>query len=126
MESHDTGQPPGPLDVRELVASSLLIAIQSDLSGDRKSDIVWRHATTGQNIVWFMNGGTRTSVGTITTVDANWTVAGVGDFNGDAKADILWRKNTGEDVIWLMNGASRISAHSLTTLPDANWKVIGP
>ena len=28
----------------------------ADFDGDGKADILWRHADTGQNSLWFMNG----------------------------------------------------------------------
>src|SRR2546422_1001633 len=68
-----------------------------DFSGSGKSDILWRNSSTGQNVLWLMNGATVASAPALATVaDLNWTIAGARDFNGDGKADILWRnKSTG-------------------------------
>jgi subtilisin-like proprotein convertase family protein len=102
-----------------------------DFNGDRKSDILWRHGVSGENVVWFMERNQLVS-GTFTVpsalADVNWQMAGTGDFNGDAKPDILWRHDvSGQNVVWFMNG------HVLTTgtflnppaLEDVNWKMVG-
>jgi FG-GAP-like repeat len=65
------------------------------------ADILWRHAATGQNAVWCMDGVTLTSAALFTPLgDPNWTIVGVGDFNGDGKPDILWRHAaTGQNAV---------------------------
>jgi hypothetical protein len=46
---------------------------------DGKADIVWRHSTSGQNVMWFMNGPTLVS-GTFTNpaifADNDWRMVG--------------------------------------------------
>jgi hypothetical protein len=81
-----------------------------DFNGDGKSDILFRNATTGATLIWFMNGATKTGGGaTSVSATTGWAVAGVGDFNGDGEADILWRNvTTGATQIWLMNGTTKI------------------
>ena len=69
-------------------------AVRGDLQGDGRGDILWRHATSGQNVVWFMNGATRSSTGTLSAADTTWAIVGQGDFNADGKADILWRRSS--------------------------------
>src|SRR5262245_33472306 len=79
-----------------------------DFNLDTKPDILWRHSTSGENVMWFMNGvtlvaGTFTNPPTLT--DVRWRMVGVGDFNRDARPDIAWRHSeSGENVIWFMNG----------------------
>ena len=104
------------------------VAGVGDFNGDGKSDILWRHASTGENYIYFMNGTTVLGSSTYTdqVTDTNWGVAGVGDFNGDGKADILWRNaSTGEDYIFFMNGATVLGSSTYTnTVPDMNWKIV--
>ena len=81
----------------------------ADFDADSRTDLLWRHATSGQNALWYMNGATLVS-GTFTTPailpDVRWTVVGTGEFNADGRPDILWRHATsGEDVVWYMNGS---------------------
>src|SRR5688572_33440299 len=47
-----------------------------DFDGDGKSDILWRHAATGQNYIYFMDGKAIIAEGFIRNVsDLNWKVA---------------------------------------------------
>ena len=102
-----------------------------DFNGNGQSDIVWRNANTGENVVWYMNGTTWTGLFSyIATVNpaTGWNIAGVGDFTGDGKPDILWRNaNTGENVIWHMNGATWTDAFNYvaTVNPAAGWNIAG-
>src|SRR5438445_227158 len=79
-----------------------------DFSGSGKSDILWRNSSTGQNVLWLMNGATVASAPALATVaDLNWTIAGARDFNGDGKADILSRnRSTGRNALFLMHGGT--------------------
>ena len=65
-----------------------------DFDGDGKSDILWRNSTTGQVYLWFMNGTTITSSGSVTYVSSDWVIQGVGDYDGSGRAGILWRNST--------------------------------
>jgi hypothetical protein len=97
--------------------------VEGDFDGDGKADLLWRNATTGQAIVWLMDGDTRLEAGSIGTVSATWEIAGTGDFNGDGRADILWRNtSTGNTILWQMDGFERTEARSIGTVPLA-WTV---
>ena len=92
-------------------SSGLSVNISSvpcDFNSDGKTDILWRNKSTGQNIVWFMNGATYSSYAELMQVaDTNWEIVGTVDFNGDGKTDILWRnKATGQNVVWFMDGVA--------------------
>jgi len=98
-----------------------------DFNGDGKTDILWRNKSTGQNVVWLMNGTTYSSYAELLQVtDTNWEIVGTGDFNGDGKTDILWRnKSTGQNVVWYMNGAVYSSYTELMQVTDTNWQIVG-
>jgi len=98
-----------------------------DFNGDGKTDILWRNKTTGQNVVWFMNGAVYSNYAELLQVgDTNWEIVGTGDFNGDGKTDILWRnKTTGQNVVWYMNGAVRSGYSYIDTVADTNWQIVG-
>ena len=97
-----------------------------DFNGDGKTDILWRNKSTGQNVVWLMNGVTWSSSAALQVADTNWQIVGTGDFNGDGKTDILWRnKSTGQNVVWLMNGTTYSSYAELMQASDTNWQIVG-
>jgi hypothetical protein len=48
-----------------------------DFNSDGKTDILWRNKSTGQNVVWFMNGTTYSSYAELMQVtDTNWEIVG--------------------------------------------------
>jgi hypothetical protein len=99
------------------------IAGIGDFNGDGKTDILWRNSS-GELVLWLMNGTTISSQRSLGVIPNDWQVAGIGDFNGDGKADILWRNANGQVYITLMNGFSLVGAGSPGTLtPD--WQVAG-
>ncbi|MBD1863032.1 MULTISPECIES: FG-GAP-like repeat-containing protein [Trichocoleus] len=104
-----------------------LATTASDLDGDGKSDILWRHAVSGSVGAWLMNGLSRREAREIAVEpDQNWKVVGVGDLDGDGKSDVLWRHAVSGSVDgWLMNGFSRKSAGTILVEQDQNWKVVG-
>src|SRR5213082_1516186 len=98
-----------------------------DFNGSGTSDILWRNSSTGQNVLWLMNGATVASAPALPTVaNLNWIIAGAGDFNGDGKADILWHnQSTGQSQIWFMNGGTLSSAADTYTVSDTHWAIVG-
>jgi hypothetical protein len=100
-------------------------ANRSDFNGDGQADIVWQNSSTGERVIWLMNGTSHTSTVSLGTVATSWNIAGSSDFNGDGKADIVWQNSsTGERVIWLMNGTSHTATVSLGTVATS-WSIAG-
>ncbi|MCZ7599537.1 MAG: VCBS repeat-containing protein [Gammaproteobacteria bacterium] len=99
---------------------------RNDFDGDGRTDLFWRNMTNGRNVLWFMDGLSRTSSGdTLGINDPDWQLAGFGDFNGDAHTDILWRsQSSGRNVIWLMNGTTRIGEGDTVVLNDPAWELV--
>jgi FG-GAP-like repeat len=96
---------------------------RGDFNGDGKSDILWQNSSTGQRVIWLMNGTTLQSTVSLGTVATSWSIAGSSDFNGDGKADILWQNSsTGQRLIWIMNGTTHTSNVSLGFLATS-WKI---
>jgi hypothetical protein len=96
-----------------------------DFDGDWKTDIFWRHATSGQTAVWLMYGPFY-SIGSPGTVsDLNWQIKGIGDFNGDGKTDIFWQdSSTGWTSIWFMAGTTTSSQAAIGQV-GLNWQIKG-
>src|SRR5262245_58815183 len=88
-------------------ASPWSIAGTGDLDGDGKSDILWVNGTSGQVVIWLVNGTSVVGGGSPGLAASPWTIAETGDFNGDNKSDILWYNSTsGLLAVWLLNGTS--------------------
>src|ERR1043166_6965275 len=101
------------------------MATAADLNGDGRAELLWRNTSTGANAIWYMNGTTIESTGTLPTADANWSLVAARDLNADGKIDLIWRnKTSGENAVWFMNGASIASQASLLTVSDTNWSII--
>jgi YD repeat-containing protein len=100
-------------------------SIFSDFNGDRRTDALWRHGSTGTVAIWLMNGTSISSTGVAGGVTTDWQIKGVGDFNGDGKADILWQHiPTGTVGTWLMNGTS-ISSTGVAGGVTTDWQIKG-
>ena len=100
---------------------------KNDFNGDGKTDILWRHETSGSNIVWYMDGATFLGYAYLRDVaDLNWKIVGTGDFNGDGKVDILWRHaSSGSNIVWYMDGTTFLGYAYLRDVADLNWKIVG-
>ncbi len=105
-------------------------AVSSDFNSDGQSDILLRNASSGDNLVRFMNGVTTLEDGVIgrQIPDINWRFDALGDFNSDQKADIVLRNynGSGQILLWTMDGANIINETLLGRLvPDPTWAVGG-
>ena len=100
--------------------------VPSDLTGDRKSDILWHHATRGEVWLWPMDGAAHTAESYVGLVgEAGWEVRGLGDQTGDGQADLLWRHGpTGLLYLWTMNGSAVESEAYMGTVEPA-YDIVG-
>ena len=115
--------------IRTVADQNWQVAGIGDFDGDGKDDILWRHAVTGQNYLYPMDGlAIKPTEGYLRSVaDLNWKVVGVADFDGDGKSDILWRNSSsGQNYIYPMNGTSiKATEGFIRTVADMNWQVKG-
>ena len=82
-------------------------ATHNDFDGNGRSDLLWRNAENGLNVIWPNAVSTwARSLKPVSNLD--WRIAGCGDFDGDQHADILWRNRaTGATVIWYAGSSDR-------------------
>jgi hypothetical protein len=111
-----------------IVKLGALSKTRADFNADRRSDVLWRNSSTGENYLYPMNGTTiLAGEGYVRAVpDLSWSIAGTGDFDGNGSADILWRNSsTGQNYVYFMNGVSIVGEGYLRTVSDQNWQVAG-
>jgi hypothetical protein len=99
----------------------------ADFSGDGKPDVLWRRASTGEDVIWVIDGAVITSAAALPAIpNASCDIRGSGDLNGDGRSDLVWRNAvTGANIVWLMNGVTLAGAAFITTLADINWELNG-
>lgn len=104
-----------------------VVAAVDDFNGDRKSDMIIQHTSTGQVRLWAMDGVTRIDDVMLLPGGTAWRVAASADLNADGKADLLWRlPATGEIYAWLMNGPNVAQEGLLTpSAVDPRWRIAG-
>lgn len=80
--------------------------VKNDFDADGDSDLLWRDSSSGSNVVWVMQNGTRSASNVLGSNATTYTIEGVADFDADGDDDVLFRNNTtGQSVIWtLQNG----------------------
>jgi hypothetical protein len=101
------------------------IVATGDFNHDGKPDVVWRNQTSGQNMVWYMNGAAKLGEEAFLSFAAPWQIAGVADINNDGNPDLLWRNsNNGQNYVWYMNGVTRTG---IAAMPNFNgiWQIVG-
>jgi len=101
--------------------------VKGDFNGDADSDLVWQNKSTGQTIVWLLDGTIKTGEAELPTVGSpSWSISGVDDFNDDGRSDLVWRHSgTFQTVVWLMNGTTYLGEATLPGVSAATWRIAG-
>ncbi len=103
------------------------IVMFGDFDGNGSSDVYWRNTTTGQCLVWYMQGLLPSRTAIVYTAPAEWKTIGAGDFNGDGVSDVLWHNSTtGEVYVHRMSstGINPTGTGSLGRVADLNWEIV--
>jgi hypothetical protein len=105
------------------------LASVRDMNLDGRPDFVWHNTTTGQLLVWFLNGSQVVSAqvpNPAQIADTNWKLRGTADFDRNGRPDFLWHNEaTGELRYWPMNGLT--ATNSIQLIPATvgpNWKIV--
>jgi hypothetical protein len=104
------------------------LAVRSgDYDGDGKSDLDWHNNSTGETLVWRMDGLNVTgSMLGMAIADSNWRPMANVDLNGDGKADMLWHNSsTGANYAWITNNSLWFDGYGLEPVADTNWQIVG-
>ena len=109
----------------------------SDVSGDGKTDILWR-TDAGKLAVWQMDGShivgadfLRIGATAINAPAPDWHPLGAADFDGDGKGDLLWRTDGGHACDLGAEqqpdpGADFIHAGPTAVgVPAPDWRIVG-
>ncbi|HEY0037830.1 MAG TPA: VCBS repeat-containing protein, partial [Longimicrobium sp.] len=102
------------------------IVASADFTGDGMADLVWQRRTTGEQVIWHMDGFRWTGVQTpLVQVDPRWWIVGAADFTGDGKPDLLWQnRSEGRQVIWQMNGTQWGGGQNELTPVTPEWWIV--
>ena len=98
-----------------------------DFNNDGYTDIVWRNAIDGQNVIIYMESKSksRTLHKLPIESDVNWKIVGTGDFNDDDRVDIFWHNTaTGQNRIWLMDRSELLSEVGTSWSSDTTWDAV--
>ncbi|MET0675680.1 MAG: FG-GAP-like repeat-containing protein, partial [Bradyrhizobium sp.] len=95
-----------------------------DFNADGKADILWHNDTSGQLVLWEMNGTNILSNTTAGFTAKGWDIAQIGDFNHDGHADLLVQNAaTGAMAEWQMDGDHVLAQQSLGSV-STDWHII--
>jgi hypothetical protein len=125
--------------VNENVPAGWTVVGTSDFTGDGKPDVLYQNQTTGQLVLFVMNGTTKVGEQVLGASPA-WRVVATGDFNGDGKTDLVWQNfAAGQIYIWFMTSSGGVATTmnpfqgaylmdagmNVITIGDKNWRVVG-
>ncbi len=95
-----------------------------DFNADGRSDILWHNDTSGQLVLWEMNGTSILSNTGAGFTAKGWDIADIGDYNHDGHADLMLRNaTTGAMAEWQMDGNQILAQQGLGSV-STDWHLI--
>ncbi len=107
-----------------------IVGATGDVDGDGSTDIVWRNTTSGEVVLWFMNGSTVSKETDLlapgVSVGADWKIVGFSNADNQRGNDLLWRNlNSNNLAIWtLSRNGLEAGTRILNEIIPQEWQVI--
>ena len=113
---------------RDLVDSNWEIQAVADFNGDGNADLLLRNGSSGENVLWQMDGGTIITESPFgrEIPDADWRIEGARDFDSNGTVDVLLRNaSAGQTVLWSMADTTTIGSELLiSNVPGAESQIV--
>ncbi len=113
---------------RDIGDSDWKIEAVADFSSDGKADMLLRNGTSGQIILWEMDGDTiiEESLFGREVSDINWVIEGARDFDNNGTMDVLLRNAAADQtVLWSMADKTTIDSESMiSNMPGADSQIV--
>jgi hypothetical protein len=100
-----------------------------DFDNDGDADLLWRHNTTSEIRIWFIEGA---AIAGATTVYSgaglgSWTIETIADVNGDGIDDLVFQNTNTQVYYWILDNAGAISSQGYVWAgtPGATWDMQG-
>jgi hypothetical protein len=79
------------------------VAAVGDFNGDGKLDLLWRSASSGEIVVWYLDGLKQLGEGVIAQTTApgpEWQILGAADTDADGRSELFCRSRAGLVCVW--------------------------
>ncbi|HEX2092979.1 MAG TPA: S8 family serine peptidase, partial [Longimicrobiaceae bacterium] len=107
------------------MATAWDIGAVSDLTCDGKPDLAWQNTSSGEHMIWHMNGIAYSGQSSaLPTAPVAWQIAGAADLTEDGKNDLVWQNtSTGQRSIWHMECAGWPGQYTLLPTMPVAWQI---
>ena len=96
-----------------LAATGLTALGTGDFNNDGKSDLLFQNSS-GQAVIWFMNGDSHAGTKTVSKPGAGFTVSGAQDVDNNGYSDLIWSNSgTGAVTATELGGPSSLVSTSV-------------